>query len=180
MIDMRPLILCITAAAALGGCSSEASAQGPAPSSEAPTSEVTPSSPPTEEQVRANIQAAFDRLEAGQHVEHVRSNFARDANFVLHGHPDLAGNYMGHEAIIAGLDNLFRRVPVHDFTLQETWVTIGPDGVVTAAVAWTDAAQLPSGQPLPTQGMNRLRVGPDGLLEEHLFIAPDEGWPSTM
>jgi hypothetical protein len=51
---------------------------------------------------------------------------------------------------------------------------------VTAAVAWTDAAQLPSGQPLPTQGMNRLRVGPDGLLEEHLFIAPDEGWSSPM
>jgi hypothetical protein len=174
MIDLRPLVLCITATAALGGCSGEASAQNIAPGPEAP-----PSWPPTEDQVRANIQAAFERLEAGGHVEHVRSNFAPDATFVIHGHPDLAGNHMGHEAIIAGLDNLFRQVPVHDFTIQETWVTIGAEEV-TAAVAWTDAAQLPSGEPLPTQGMNRLRVGPDGLREEHLFIAPDEGWPDSM
>ena len=60
-------------------------------------------------------------------MEHVRSNFAPDATFVIHGHPDLAGSHMGHDAIIAGLDNLFQRVPVHDFTLQEMWVTIGAD-----------------------------------------------------
>jgi ketosteroid isomerase-like protein len=174
MIDIRPFALCIVVAPIWGGCSGEASAEQPAASAEA-----APSWPPSEDQVRANIQAAFARLEAGSHVEHVRGNFAPDATFVIHGHPDLAGAHSGHEAIIAGLDNLFRLVPVHDFTLQEIWVTIGSNEV-TAAVAWSDAAQLPSGEPLPTEGMNRLRVGPAGLLEEHLFIAPDEGWPGAM
>jgi ketosteroid isomerase-like protein len=179
MINIRPVALCIVAAPMLGGCSGEASAQQASPEQPVASAEAAPSWPPSEDAVRANIRAAFERLEAGAHEEHVRGNFAPDATFVIHGDPELAGNYSGHEAIIAGLDNLFQLVPDHDFTLHEMWVTIG-SSEVTAAVAWSDAAQLPSGQPLPTQGMNRLRVGPGGLLEEHLFIAPDGGWPDSM
>lgn len=44
---------------------------------------------------------------------------------------------------------------------------------MTAAVAWKDDAKLPNGAALPSKGMNRIRTGPRGVIEEHIFIVPD-------
>ena len=40
-------------------------------------------------------------------------------------------------------------------------------------MAWTDDARLPDGAALRTQGMNRIRTGPRGVIEEHIFLVPD-------
>ncbi|MBC8067016.1 MAG: hypothetical protein IAG13_01675 [Deltaproteobacteria bacterium] len=129
--------------------------------------------PPTEEQVRTNIAGAFERLSAGDYIEHVDLAFSPEGELVIHGPPDVVpGDFVGSDAIKQGFAALFESVPVHDFVLHEIWVTTTPE-VVTAAVVWTDAAERSDGSALPSQGMNYIQLGETGVIKEDIFITLD-------